>query len=79
MREREYMRRQVAALAAEGKLSAWVLGGLPPAFLIYLLLTKRDYVMPLFTTPMGLVMLVGAGLLLSVGVFWMSKMVKVEV
>ncbi len=26
MREREYMRRQVAALAAEGKLSAWVLG-----------------------------------------------------
>ena len=31
MREREYMRRQVAALAAEGKLSAWVLGGLPPA------------------------------------------------
>jgi tight adherence protein B len=35
--------------------------------------------MPLFTTPMGLVMLLGAGLLLSVGVFWMSKMVKVEV
>ena len=29
MREREYMRRQVAALAAEGKLSAWVLGLLP--------------------------------------------------
>ena len=31
IREREYMRRQVAALAAEGKLSAYVLGGLPPA------------------------------------------------
>ena len=79
MREREYMRRQVAALAAEGKLSAWVLGGLPPAFLLYLLVSNRDYVMPLFTTSMGLMMLVGAGLLLSVGVFWMSKMVKVEV
>ncbi len=79
MREREYMRRQVAALAAEGKLSAYVLGGLPPAFLLYLLVSKRDYVMPLFTTPMGLMMLVGAALLLSVGVFWMSKMVKVEV
>jgi tight adherence protein B len=79
MREREYMRRQVAALAAEGKLSAYVLGGLPPAFLLYLLLSNRDYVMPLFTTPMGLTMLLGAGLLLSVGIFWMSKMVKVEV
>jgi len=79
MREREYMRRQVAALAAEGKLSAYVLGGLPPAFLLYLFFTNGDYVMPLFTTPMGLVMLLGAGLLLTVGVFWMSKMVKVEV
>ena len=54
MREREYMRRQVAALAAEGKLSAWVLGGLPPAFLLYLFITNREYVMPLFTEPIGL-------------------------
>ena len=48
------MRRQVAALAAEGKLSAMVLGGLPPAFLLYLLLANRDYVMVLFTTADGL-------------------------
>ena len=79
MREREYMRRQVAALAAEGKLSAFVLGGLPPAFLVYLLLINRDYVMPLFTTPLGLLMLGGAALMLSVGAFWMSRLVKVEV
>jgi len=39
----------------------------------------RDYVMPLFTDPMGLVMLGGASLLLLVGVFWMSKLIKVEV
>ena len=79
IREREYMRRQVAALAAEGKLSAVVLGGLPPAFLLYLLLTNGDYVMPMFTDPRGWVMLGGGALLLGLGVFWMSKMVKVEV
>jgi tight adherence protein B len=79
MREREYMRRQVAALAAEGKLSAWVLGGLPPGFVVYLLLAKRDYVMPMFTEPMGWLMLGGAACLLGVGVFWMSRLVKVEV
>jgi tight adherence protein B len=79
MREREYMRRQVAALAAEGKLSAMVLGGLPPGFMLYLLLANREYVMVLFTTGMGLAML-GVGLvILSVGVFWMSRIVKVEV
>lgn len=79
MREREYMRRQVAALAAEGKLSAWVLGGLPPLFLLYLVLANRDYVMPLFTQPLGWLMLLGAATLLSLGVFWMSRLIKVEV
>ena len=79
MREREYMRRQVSALAAEGKLSAFVLGGLPPGFMIYLLLTKPEYVMPMFTEPVGWVMLAGAGLILSVGIFWMSRLIKVEV
>ncbi|MBF4160563.1 type II secretion system F family protein [Nocardioides acrostichi] len=79
MRERAYLRRQVAALAAEGKLSAYVLGGLPPIFLLYLVLTNGSYVNPLFTDPRGLIMLFGGGLWLGVGAFWMSKLVKVEV
>ncbi len=79
MREREYIRRQVAALAAEGKLSAMVLGGLPPAFLLYLLIANHDYVIVLFTRPLGILMLVGAAVILSVGIFWMSRIVKVEV
>jgi tight adherence protein B len=79
MREREYVRRQVAALAAEGKLSAWVLGGLPPLFMVYLLLTNYDYVIVMFQTPLGWAMLAGACTILAVGVFWMSRLVKVEV
>ena len=79
MREREYMRRQVAALAAEGKLSAWVLGGLPPGFMLYLFVANRDYVMPMFTEPLGWLMLGGAGMILGTGVFWMSRLIKVEV
>jgi tight adherence protein B len=79
MREREYLRRQVNSLSAEGRLSAVVLSVLPPGFLIYLLVAQRDYVMPLFTDIRGLVMLVSATLWLLVGVFWMSKLVKVEV
>jgi tight adherence protein B len=79
IREREYMRRQVSALAAEGKLSAFVLGGLPPIFLIYLVLTKWDYVDVLFTTHLGWLMLGGAVFILSLGAFWMSRIIKVEV
>ena len=79
IREREYMRRQVSALAAEGKLSAFVLGGLPPLFLIYLVLTKWDYVEVLFTRPLGWLMLAGGALILGIGGFWMSRIIKVEV
>jgi tight adherence protein B len=79
LREREYLRRQVATLSAEGRLSAWILGGLPPAFTVYLILTKGDYVAPMFSTPVGYLMLAAAGTLLAVGIFWMSKLVKVEV
>ena len=79
MREREYMRRQVASLSAEGRLSAWVLGGLPPLFLLYLMITQGDYVAPLFHDPRGWLMLGGGIIWLGIGVFWMSRLVKVEV
>jgi tight adherence protein B len=79
MREREYLRRQVSALSAEGRISAWVLGALPPAFLLYLLVANRTYVLPLFTDPRGLVLLAGGTLWLLVGAFWMSRLVRVEV
>ncbi|WP_299057765.1 type II secretion system F family protein [uncultured Nocardioides sp.] len=79
MRERQYLRRQIASLSAEGRLSAYVLGGLPPVFLGYLVLTNYTYVEPLFTDPRGWIMLGAATLLLLVGFFWMTKMVKMEV
>ncbi len=79
LREREYIRRHVRALSAEGRLSCYVLGGLPPGFLAYLALSKWDYVKPLFTTPIGYALLGGMIVLLGVGVIWMSKVSKVEV
>ena len=79
MREREYLRRQVAALAAEGKLSAIILACLPPGFLIILSFTNPSYISPLFNNTLGVIMLVGASLWLCLGVFWMSRMVKVEI
>jgi tight adherence protein B len=79
LREREYIRRHVRALSAEGRLSCYVLGGLPPTFLLYLTLSKWDYVKPLFTTPIGYALVGGMIVLLGVGVVWMSKVSKVEV
>ncbi|MCY7373802.1 MAG: type II secretion system F family protein [Spirochaetaceae bacterium] len=79
LRERERLRRQVKVLSAEGRLSAWILGLLPPVFSVYLLLTQPSYLKPLVTEALG-ILLLGLGLtLLAVGVLWMRKAIKVEV
>ena len=79
LREREFLRRHVKALSAEGRLSCWILGGLPPVFLLYLTLAKPAYVHPLYTTLIGGIMLGLMAVLLTVGIFWMSKVAKVDV
>lgn len=79
LREREYLRRHVKALSAEGRLSCYILGGLPPVFLAYLTLSKWSYVSPMFTTSLGWLMLGGGVVMLLVGIIWMSKVAKVDV
>jgi tight adherence protein B len=79
LRERERLRRQVKVLSAEGRLSGWILGGLPVVFFLYLALANPTYLRPLWTTPLGVVMIVLALVLLAVGAFWLRRVIKVEV
>jgi tight adherence protein B len=79
LRERERLRRQVKVLSAEGRLSGWILGGLPMVFFLYLLLANPTYLRPLWTTLLGGMMMVLAVLLLGVGALWLRRVIKVEV
>ena len=79
LRERAATRRQVRTLSAEGKLSAYILVGLPIMVAATLLLFRREYLRPLWTTTPGLVMVGGAIVLMGVGALWMRKVVTVEV
>ncbi|HSV37540.1 MAG TPA: type II secretion system F family protein [Nocardioidaceae bacterium] len=79
IREREYLERQVLTLSAEGRLSVWILGGLPPAFIAYLTVANPTYLSPLIHERIGWAMLITMGILEIVGVLWMKKLVKVDV
>lgn len=79
LREREYLRRQVSVLSAEGRLSALILGGLPPLFIVYLAMARPTYLAPMYTTRLGLVMSTSAAISMVVGIVWLKKSVKVEV
>ena len=60
MREREYLRRQVRRAHRRGPaVRRASSAACRPCFLVYLLLVNRDYVMPLFTDPIGWLMLGG--------------------
>lgn len=79
MRDRAKLKRHVRALSAEGRLSAYVLLGLPVGMATYLFTFRRAYVHPLYTDVLGIIMLVGAGVLLGIGFLWMRNIIKVEV
>lgn len=79
LRERERIRRQVRTLSAEGKLSAAILFALPVLFAIYLLLVRGSYIRVLYTDPIGIFLLVVMLVMLTIGGFWLRKVVTVEV
>lgn len=79
MRERAQTRRQVRALSAEGRISAYILLALPVGLGAFFFLTNPEYMRPLHTTNIGILMLIGSGVLMAVGSFWMSRLIKVEV
>jgi tight adherence protein B len=79
LRDRQSLRRHVNALSAEGKLSAYILIALPIGVFLYMLGVNKAYVELLWTTMIGIGMLAGGLISLAFGIFWMSKVVKVEV
>ena len=79
LRERDYLRRQVKTLSAEGRMSGYILGALPPFVLVWLVFSNREYIEVLWTTVFGWIALAFAAVLLTIGGWIMAKMVKVEI
>ncbi|TSE13274.1 type II secretion system F family protein [Mesorhizobium intechi] len=79
LRDRKKMKAKVQALSMEAKASAAIIGALPfiVAFLVYL--SSPDYLMPLFTTSVGNLILGCAAVWMSIGILVMRKMMNFEV
>ncbi|GIH08921.1 hypothetical protein Rhe02_69880 [Rhizocola hellebori] len=79
IRDRESVRRHVQALSAEGRLTAWVLLALPAIVGTLMFWFRGEYVRPLYTHPIGIMMSIVGVALVALGGFWLSRLVKVEV
>jgi tight adherence protein B len=79
MTQRERLRRDVAALTAEGKISAIVLGILPVGLMVIMYAINPDYIEVLFDRTIGNFMLGGGLLLMLVGFYWMKKTIDIDI
>ena len=76
--ERVSLRREVRALTAEGRATAWVIGALPLAFLAITGVVRPEYASLLFTHPTGRLLLGTAIALEIAGFAAMRRMARVE-
>ena len=79
IRERFKIWGQVQALTGEGRLSGVVLLSLPFVLFIAVYQLNPDYIMLLFTDPLGKKMLAVAAVLQVFGALWIRKVVNIKV
>ena len=70
---------EIRTLSAEGKLSAWILSLLPFATGLVINIVNPGFMNVLWTDPTGLKMVYCALFLMLLGIWWMSRIIKIRV
>jgi tight adherence protein B len=77
VRSRFKFQGKLAGLTAEGRMSSYVVGALPFASVLLMMFSNRGYVMPLFNTSGGHIVLLIGGVFWTLGFLIMRSMIKV--
>ncbi len=78
IRNRNRVREQMKALSAEGKMSGWVLGLMPPGVFLVLGTVNPEYMGTLTSSTTGWIALGSATGLLVVGVLWLQRLARFD-
>lgn len=78
IRERAELRRMVRALTAQGRMSRWVVSGIPVVLLLAISALNPTYVEPLFTETFGRVLLVAAAVMVFTGSLVIKRIVNIK-
>lgn len=78
LRNRKKMKQKVKAMSSEAKASAGIIGSLPIVVAVMVSVVSPSYLLPLINTSVGQLCLGAGVLMLFVGIFTMSRMVKFE-
>ncbi|SFI27534.1 type II secretion system F family protein [Nitrosomonas sp. Nm34] len=70
---------KIRVLSAEGRLSAWILCSLPFAVALLINIANPDFLTPLWTDPAGNKLVATAGVMMLLGIYAMSRIIKIRV
>jgi tight adherence protein B len=76
LRSRKLLKEKVKALASEAVASAMIIGSLPFIVMGLVYMVRPTYMAVLFTTSQGNLILLAAGVMMSVGIFIMRSMIN---
>jgi tight adherence protein B len=79
IRSRKMMREKIQAMSSEAKASAMIIGSLPFAVGMLVFLTTPEYIMELFRTETGHVILAAGSTLMFSGIMVMKKMINLDI
>ena len=76
LRARKLMREKIKAMSGEAVASAWIIGSLPPAIMILVMIVSPSYMMLMFTDPRGHIALMVGVVIMAMGAFIMRRMIN---
>jgi tight adherence protein B len=76
LRARRMMGEKIKAMSSEAVASAGIIGSLPPAVMLIVMITTPAYMILLFTDPRGQIMLLISAIWMSMGIFVMKRMIS---
>jgi tight adherence protein B len=79
VRERAALRRLIRVLTAQGRMARWIVSALPIFLLLVISVLNPDYMKPLFTKPVGQVLVVFAGVMVIAGSLVIKKIMNIKV
>ena len=78
IRERFRVKRQMRVISAHGRITGWILVCLPPVLGLVLMSVNPEHRRTMFGDPLGIQMMVGAGIMQIIGTLIIRKIVNVE-
>lgn len=78
IRERQKLKKTIRVMSAEGRASAWILGGLPVAMAVLLYFFNKTYISYFWTTPGGINLVKWMGGAMVFSVLWIRKIIDIK-